>query len=347
MSTKSITYKDAGVDIKAGYEAVNLIKEHVKRTYTKGVMSSIGGFSGLFKIDTAKYKEPILVSGTDGVGTKLKVAYMMDKHDTIGEDCVAMCVNDILCQGAKPLFFLDYIGTYKIEPIVISKIVEGVSNGCIKAGCALIGGETAEMPGVYNKGEYDLVGFAVGVVDRDRIIDGSNISEGDVLIGLPSSGLHSNGFSLVRKLFFEIEKFSVSQYVDELGMALGEELLKPTRIYVDIIEKILDKFVVKGMSHITGGGFYENIPRMLPEGLVANIDVRGIDIPAIFKLIEKLGRINKKEMYSTFNMGIGMVIAVDKKDGDSIIDYLNSIGEKAYLIGEIKKGEGGIKICHQ
>lgn len=347
MSTKGITYKDAGVDIKAGYEAVNLIKEHVKRTYTKGVMSSIGGFSGLFKIDTDKYKEPILVSGTDGVGTKLKVAYMMDKHDTIGEDCVAMCVNDILCQGAKPLFFLDYIGTYKIEPIVISKIVEGVSNGCIKAGCALIGGETAEMPGVYNKGEYDLVGFAVGVVDRDRIIDGSNISEGDVLIGLPSSGLHSNGFSLVRKLFFEIEKFSISQYVDELGMALGEELLKPTRIYVDIIEKILDKFVVKGMSHITGGGFYENIPRMLPEGLVANIDVRGIDIPAIFKLIEKLGRINKKEMYSTFNMGIGMVIAVDKKDGDSIIDYLNSIGEKAYLIGEIKKGEGGIKICHQ
>ncbi|QIB27419.1 phosphoribosylformylglycinamidine cyclo-ligase [Caloranaerobacter azorensis] len=347
MSTKGITYKDAGVDIKAGYEAVNLIKEHVKKTYTKGVMSSIGGFSGLFKIDTDKYKEPILVSGTDGVGTKLKVAYMMDKHDTIGEDCVAMCVNDILCQGAKPLFFLDYIGTYNIEPTVISKIVEGVANGCVKAGCALIGGETAEMPGVYSKGEYDLVGFAVGIVDKDKIIDGLSISEGDVLIGLKSSGLHSNGFSLVRKLFFEIEKFSVNQYVDELGTTLGEELLKPTRIYADVIEKILDKYAVKGMSHITGGGFYENIPRMLPEGFVADIDVRYIDTPAIFKLIEKLGRIDKKEMYSTFNMGIGMVIAVDKEDGDKVLDYLNSIGERAYLIGEIKKGEGGIRICHQ
>ena len=269
----SLTYKDAGVDKEAGYKQVQLIKKFISKTHTPGVLSDIGGFAGLFQLDIKAYEEPILVSGTDGVGTKLKIAFMMDKHDTVGEDCVAMCVNDILCQGAKPLFFLDYIATGKLEPEKMAEIVEGVSNGCIKAGCALIGGETAEMPGFYADGEYDIAGFCVGVVDKKNLITGADIKEGDVVIGLPSSGIHSNGYSLVRKIVFEKEKMDVDTYVPELKTTLGEELLKPTRIYADVITDLVAKVNIKGISHITGGGFIENIPRMLPEGLAAYIDV--------------------------------------------------------------------------
>lgn len=346
MNKKGLSYKDSGVDTKAGYQAVKLMKEHVKKTHTKGVLTDIGGFGGLFALDN-KYKEPVLVSGTDGVGTKLKIAFMMDKHDTIGEDCVAMCVNDILCQGGKPLFFLDYVATGKLEPEKIAQIVKGVSNGCIKAGCALIGGETAEMPGLYSEDEYDLAGFSVGIVEKSKIIDGSKIKEGDVLIGLPSSGVHSNGFSLVRKLFFEVKKMKVNQYIDELETTLGESLLKPTRIYTNPLYEIVEKFDIKGISHITGGGFYENIPRMIPEGYSANVDVRNIDVLPIFKLMERLGNIDIDEMYSTFNMGVGIVMAVDKDEADKVMAYLKSKDEKSYLMGEIIKGEGGIKICHK
>lgn len=346
VNKKGLSYKYSGVDTKAGYEAVKLMKEHVKKTYTKGVLTDIGGFGGLFALDN-RYKEPVLVSGTDGVGTKLKIAFMMDKHDTIGEDCVAMCVNDILCQGAKPLFFLDYVATGKLEPEKIAQIVKGVSNGCIKGGCALIGGETAEMPGLYGEGEYDLAGFSVGVVEKSKIIDGTKIKEGDILIGLPSSGVHSNGFSLVRKLFFDVKKMNVNQYIDELGTTLGEELLKPTRIYTNPLYDLIEKFNIKGISHITGGGFYENIPRMIPKGYSANIDVRTIDELPIFRLMQRLGNIDIDEMYSTFNMGVGIVIVVGKDEADKVIEYLKSKDEKSYLMGEIIKGEGGIKICHK
>lgn len=347
MENKKVTYKDSGVDIKAGYESVKLMKEHIKRTFTKGVVSDIGGFGGLFAIDKDNYEEPILVSGTDGVGTKLKIAFRMDKHDTIGEDCVAMCVNDILCQGAKPLFFLDYIATGKLDPIKVSSIVKGIANGCVKSGAALIGGETAEMPGLYSDGEYDVAGFAVGIVDKKDIIDGSTIKEKDVLIGLPSSGLHSNGFSLVRKILFELNNFKVEQYIDEFGTTLGEELLKPTRIYIDPVYELIKRFNIKGISHITGGGFYENIPRMIPKGYSARIETSKIDTPYILKFIQKLGNIDIKEMHSTFNMGVGMVIAVDNNDVDGLLRILNDKNEKAYIIGEIVKGEGEIELCHQ
>lgn len=347
MSENKLTYKASGVDVEAGYEAVKLMKTHVKKTFTKGVISDVGGFGGLFAIDKDEYNQPVLVSGTDGVGTKLKVAFMMDKHNTVGEDCVAMCVNDILCQGAKPLFFLDYIATGQLKPEKTAMIVEGISNGCVKAGCALIGGETAEMPGIYSKGEYDLAGFSVGIVDRKNIIDGSKVESGDILIGLPSSGVHSNGFSLIRKLFFEIKGYKVDKYIEELGTTLGEELLKPTRIYTNPLYELMKKFNIKGVSHITGGGFYENIPRMLPAGLRAHVDVKEIETPAIFQLIGRLGKIDIDEMYSTFNMGVGIVMAVSEDEVDGILTFLRNNGEKAYILGEIKSGEGEIEICHR
>lgn len=338
----SLSYKDSGVDKEAGYKSVNLIKGMLKKTYIPGVLSDIGGFSGLFQLDVKDYKEPVLVSGTDGVGTKLKIAFMMDKHNTIGQDCVAMCVNDIVCQGAKPLFFLDYIATGKLIPEKMASIVEGITNGCIQAGCALIGGETAEMPGFYKKDEYDLAGFCVGIVDKSKIITGENIKEGDMLIGLPSSGIHSNGYSLVRKIVFEKEKMDIDRHIPELGKTIGEELLIPTRIYVPVVLDLIDRFNIKGISHITGGGFYENIPRMLPKGLTAHIDTSTIKVPVIFHLLQKWGNIEKKEMYSTFNMGVGMVLAVDKAELDSIANYLKDKKEDFYILGEIKAGQEGV-----
>lgn len=345
MSDK-LTYKEAGVDVHAGYETVRLIKDSVKKTYIKGVMSDIGGFGGMFALDKDEYEEPILVSGTDGVGTKLMIAFMTDKHDTIGEDAVAMCVNDVICQGAKPLFFLDYIATGKLEPTKAADIVKGIANGCVKSGCALIGGETAEMPGLYSDGEYDVAGFCVGIVDKKKIINGSTIKEGDILIGIPSSGIHSNGYSLVRKIFFDHKNYNVNDYVEELGCTLGEALITPTRLYPKLILDLISKFEIKGMSNITGGGFYENIPRMFPEGLTADIETKNINVLPIFKLMQKEGNIDIDEMYGTFNMGIGMVLAVDKNNADDIISYMKSIDEKPIKIGVMVKREGGLKICH-
>lgn len=342
-----LTYKDAGVNKEAGYKEVKLIKNFINKTYTEGVLSNVGGFSGLFEIDKDNYKEPVLVSGTDGVGTKLKIAFMMDKHDTVGEDCVAMCVNDILCQGAKPLFFLDYIATGNLVPEKMAKIVEGVANGCIKGGCALVGGETAEMPGFYQDGEYDMAGFGVGIVDKEKLIDGSTIEEGDLIVGLPSSGVHSNGYSLVRKIFFEKAKLDADKYIPELKTTLGEELLKPTRIYTYPLYDLIENFNIKGISHITGGGFYENIPRMLPEGLTAVVNTNPVETPYIFDLIQEYGGIEKDEMYSTFNMGIGMVSVVGQDEVDEVMSFLNGKGEKPVLLGEIKKGEERILLCHQ
>lgn len=345
MSDK-LTYKEAGVDVHRGYETVRLIKDSVKKTYIKGVMSDIGGFGGMFAIDKDEYEEPILVSGTDGVGTKLMIAFKTDKHDTIGEDAVAMCVNDVICQGAKPLFFLDYIATGKLDPNKAADIVKGISNGCIKSGCALIGGETAEMPGLYSEGEYDVAGFCVGIVDKKKIIDGSKIKEGDILIGIPSSGIHSNGYSLVRKIFFDHKHYNVDDYIDELGTTLGEALITPTKLYPKLILDLISKFEIKGMSNITGGGFYENIPRMFPEGLTADIETKNINVLPIFKLMQKEGNIDIDEMYGTFNMGIGMVLCVDKEKADDIITYLESKDEKPVKIGVMVKREGGLKICH-
>lgn len=338
----TLTYKDAGVDKEAGYKEVQLIKGMIKKTYIPGVLSEIGGFAGLFQLDLKKYEEPVLVSGTDGVGTKLKLAFMMDKHNTVGEDCVAMCVNDILCQGAKPLFFLDYIATGKLIAEKMASIVEGVANGCIKAGCALIGGETAEMPDFYKEDEYDIAGFCVGIVDKKRIIDGSKIKEGDYILGLASSGVHSNGFSLIRKIIFDLKKMELSSYVDELGMTIGEELIKPTRIYVKPVYDLIEKYKIKGLCHITGGGFYENIPRILPKGLTAHIDTSKIKTPVIFKLLKEWGQIEDEEMYATFNMGIGMVMVVDKDQVDEISNYLVEIGEEFTILGEVKKGNEGV-----
>ncbi len=345
MSDK-LTYKEAGVDVHAGYETVRLIKDSVKKTYIKGVMSDIGGFGGMFALDKDEYEEPILVSGTDGVGTKLMIAFMTDKHDTIGEDAVAMCVNDVICQGAKPLFFLDYIATGKLEPTKAADVVKGIANGCVKSGCALIGGETAEMPGLYSDGEYDVAGFCVGIVDKRKIINGSTIKEGDILIGIPSSGIHSNGYSLVRKIFFDHKNYNVNDYVEELGCTLGEALITPTRLYPKLILDLISKFEIKGMSNITGGGFYENIPRMFPEGLTADIETKNINVLPIFKLMQKEGNVDIDEMYGTFNMGIGMVLAVDKNNADDIISYMESIDEKPIKIGVMVKREGGLKICH-
>ncbi len=348
MSDKEIqrvTYKSAGVDVEAGYETVRLIKEHTKRTEIPGVIGGLGSFGGFFEIDTEKYKKPILVSGTDGVGTKLQLAFMTGKHDTIGIDCVAMCVNDIVCHGAKPLYFLDYIGTGVLEPKAASDIVKGVCDGCVDAGCALIGGETAEMPGFYKRGEYDVAGFAVGIVDKDKVINGANVSEGDAIIGLASSGVHSNGFSLVRKLFFELNNYTVDSTFEELDCTLGEELLKPTRIYVKTILELIERVNINGIAHITGGGFIENIPRTIPKGLKAKINLSSVPVLPIFKLMQRLGNIEQKEMFNTYNMGIGLVLVVDNKDVDKVMSELKSMNEKAYLIGEVVKGEGGIELC--
>lgn len=345
MSDK-LTYKDSGVDIHAGYETVRLIKDYVKKTYTKGVVSDIGGFGGMFAVDKNEYEEPVLVSGTDGVGTKLMIAFMTDIHDTIGEDAVAMCVNDVICQGAKPLFFLDYIATGKLDPKKASDIVKGVSSGCIKAGAALIGGETAEMPGLYGDGEYDIAGFCVGIVDKKKILDGSKIVDGDVLIGIPSSGIHSNGYSLVRKVFFDHKKYNVNEFVQDLGCTLGEALMVPTKIYPKLILDLISKFEIKGMSNITGGGFYENIPRMFPDGITADIEAKNIDVLPIFKLIQREGNVDIDEMYSTFNMGIGMVLAVSKDIYEQVVEYLKIQGEKPVLLGKTVKREGSLKICH-
>ena len=343
---QSLTYKEAGVDVLEGAKAVNMMKEHVNKTLTSNVLGGLGGFSGLFELDLEGYKKPVLVSGTDGVGTKLKLSFMMDKHDTVGIDCVAMCVNDILCQGAKPLFFLDYVATGKLSSDKIANVVKGISDGCVDAGCALVGGETAEMPGFYGDGEYDLAGFTVGIVDKDKIIDGSKIEEGDVLIGLPSSGIHSNGYSLVRKLFFEKCNYDVNEHIEELGETLGAALIKPTRIYVKPCLDVIDQHEVKGMVHVTGGGFHENIPRILPEGLGVDIDLKAWDVPAIFNLMQKLGNISTEEMFKTFNMGIGMILIASSEEAESIVQHLNNSNEKAYVIGSVVSSNDGVKLCN-
>ena len=331
-------YKAAGVDVEAGYESVKLMKADVQRTFNQYVLSHLGGFGGLIELPEG-YKKPVLVSGTDGVGTKLMIAFMTDKHDTIGIDAVAMCVNDILCQGAKPLFFLDYIACGKNYPEKIAQIVSGVAEGCVQGGMALIGGETAEMPDMYSLDDYDLAGFAVGVVEKDEIITGQSIAEGDVLVGLPSSGVHSNGFSLVRKLLFKDLKMDVHTKVDELGGTLGEALLTPTRIYVKAVEDLLAPYGVKGMSHVTGGGFYENIPRMIPEGLCAKVDTAAIDTLPIFKFIQEAGNITDEAMYSTFNMGIGLVSALPADQADGFVQALKDKGEKPVVLGEVVRGD--------
>ena len=345
--SKSESYAAAGVDITAGYKAVELMKKHIAKTMTAGVCSDVGGFGGLFELDLEGIKKPVLVSGTDGVGTKLKIAFLMDKHDTVGIDCVAMCVNDIICCGAKPLFFLDYIACGKNYPEKIADIVKGVCDGCVQSDAALIGGETAEMPGFYPIDEYDLAGFSVGVVDKDKIIDNKTMREGDVIIALPSSGVHSNGFSLVRKVFEkEMTAEGLNTYYDELGKTLGETLLAPTRIYVKALKNVKKAGVtVKGCSHITGGGFYENIPRMLPEGMHAVVNKNSYVIPPIFEMLQKDGDIKEEMMYNTYNMGIGMLVAVNKDDVEKAMNLIKIAGETPYVIGEIKAGEKGVTVC--
>lgn len=342
MQSKSDSYAKAGVDITAGYKAVELMKKHIARTVTAGNADDIGGFGGLFALDLTGYKNPVLVSGTDGVGTKLKLAFLMDKHNTVGIDCVAMCVNDVICCGAKPLFFLDYIACGKNFPEKIASIVEGVAEGCVQSGSSLIGGETAEMPGFYPIDEYDLAGFSVGIVDREKVIDKNSMKEGDVMIALPSSGVHSNGFSLVRKVF-DIENADIKSPVEELGgKSLGETLLTPTRIYVKPMLALFEEVKVKGVSHITGGGFYENIPRSIPDGFGAKIDKSAVKVLPIFELIAKTGNISERDMFNTFNMGVGMSIVVAKEDKDKALDILHNCGENAYVIGEIVKSDDKI-----
>jgi len=343
MKSFSDSYKEAGVDVTAGYKSVELMKSHVKRTMTKGVLSGIGGFGGLFEMDLSEVKNPVLVSGTDGVGTKIKAAFIMDKHDTVGIDCVAMCVNDIICCGAKPMFFLDYIACGKNIPEKIATIVSGVAEGCVQADCALIGGETAEHPGMMPEDEYDLAGFSVGVVDKDKILDPSTQKAGDVMIAIKSSGIHSNGFSLIRKVFDMTEE-SLNKYYDELGMKLGECLLTPTRIYVKPIMALLDAVNVKSISHITGGGFYENIPRALPDGLSAKIARADVQVLPIFDLIAKTGNIPERDMFNTYNMGVGMCVVVDKVDADKAIAALKAAGEEAYVLGELVESDEGVII---
>ncbi len=342
----STAYKAAGVDVEAGYEAVKLMKEHVNKTVIPGVLSGIGGFGGLFELGEG-YKNPVLVSGTDGVGTKLRLAFLMDKHDTIGQDCVAMCANDIACSGAKPLFFLDYLAVGKNVPTRIAEIVKGVADGCVLAGAALIGGETAEMPGFYEPEEYDLAGFCVGVIDKDKIIDGSKTKVGDVLVGIASSGIHSNGYSLVRKVFNldgEGAKERLMETPAGLGCTLGETLLTPTKIYVKPLLSVIEKFDVHAVSHITGGGFYENIPRMLPDGMHAVVKKDSFETPAIFRLMEERAGLSERDLYNTFNMGIGLIMAVDKKEADAIVSHLASLGEKAWVIGEVAEGVGEVEL---
>lgn len=343
MDSYSDSYREAGVDVTAGYKAVELMKQHVARTQTPGVVSGIGGFGGLFQPDLTGMKEPVLVSGTDGVGTKLKLAFMMDKHDTVGIDCVAMCANDVACAGAKPLFFLDYVAVGKNIPERVAQIVSGVAEGCVQAGCALIGGETAEMPGFYPKEEYDLAGFCVGMADKAKLIDGSNMKAGDALIGVASSGVHSNGFSLVRKVF-NITPERLDLYMYEFGKTLGEELLTPTRIYVKPLLALMEQVDVHGVSHITGGGFYENIPRMLPEGLRAAVEKAKVPVRPIFKVIQGEG-ISEHDMYNTFNMGVGLCVAVAADKADEAVRILKENGEEACILGEVREGEKGIDLC--
>lgn len=344
-NSKSDVYAQAGVDITAGYKAVELMKKHIATTMTQGVCSDVGGFGGLFELDLTGITKPVLVSGTDGVGTKLKIAFLMDKHDTVGIDCVAMCVNDIICCGAKPLFFLDYIACGKNFPERIADIVKGVCDGCVQSGAALIGGETAEMPGFYPIDEYDLAGYCTGVVDKSKIIDNKTMTESDVIIALPSSGVHSNGFSLVRKVF-DIENANIKSPVPELGgKSIGETLLTPTKIYVKPVLALLEEVKVKGISHITGGGFYENIPRSIPDGYCAKIDRKSVKVLPIFDLLAKTGNICERDMFNTYNMGVGMSIVVAKEDAEKSLEILKANGEDAYIIGEIVKSENKIEIC--
>ena len=344
MKSFSESYKQAGVDITAGYKAVDLVKAHIAKTMTSGVCSDIGGFGGLFELDLTGIQKPVLVSGTDGVGTKLKIAFIMDKHDTVGIDCVAMCVNDIICCGAKPLFFLDYIACGKNVPERIADIVKGVADGCVQSGAALIGGETAEMPGFYPIDEYDLAGFSVGVVDKEKILENKSMCEGDVIIALPSSGVHSNGFSLVRKVF-DVENEDITKPEPALGgKSVGEVLLAPTKIYVKPMLALFDKVKVKGVSHITGGGFYENIPRSIPDGLCAKIDRASVRVLPIFDLIAKKGNIPERDMFNTFNMGVGMSVVVSASDADKALEMLKANGEDAYIIGNVIRSEEKIVI---
>ncbi len=339
----SESYKAAGVDITAGYEAVQLMKQHVARTMTAGALGGLGGFGGLFELDLEEFKKPVLVSGTDGVGTKLKIAFMMDKHDTVGIDCVAMCVNDVICCGAKPLFFLDYIACGKNVPEKIAAIVSGVAEGCVQSGAALIGGETAEMPGFYPANEYDLAGFTVGAVSKEKIFDNTKMQEGDAIIALPSSGVHSNGFSLVRRIF-DLENKGLDLYSAELGRTLGEALLEPTCIYVKPVLALAEQVTVRAVSHITGGGFYENIPRCMPEGFAAKIEKAAVKTPPIFALMQKIGNVPERDMFNTFNMGVGMCVVVPKADANKAVEILRANGQEAYVMGEAVKGEG-VALC--
>lgn len=343
---EKLTYKDAGVDTHEGQRAVDLMKAHVKTTMDDNVLTGLGSFGGLYRLPLSGMEEPVLVSGTDGVGTKLKIAFLMDRHDTIGIDCVAMCVNDVLCQGATPLFFLDYIATGRVSAEKIAAIVGGVAEGCRQGHSALIGGETAEMPGFYGDGEYDMAGFSVGIVDRKNMITGEDIVPGDVIIGLPSSGIHSNGYSLVRKVFFERMGMTVDTPVEELGGTLGEALLIPTRIYAEACAAVFGRYHIKGIVHVTGGGFYENVPRILPEGVAASFDISTWGIPSIFKYIQACGGIADKEMFSTFNMGIGMMMVVAKEEADGVLAALREAGEEAVLIGETQASERKQVIIH-
>ena len=338
----SLTYRDAGVDIDAGNRAVELMKESVKRTYTPGVVGDLGGFGGLYSLASHSMSDPMLVSGTDGVGTKLRLAIMMDKHDTIGQDCVAMSVNDILVQGATPLFFLDYIAVGKLDPMKVADIVRGVAEACEDSGCALLGGETAEMADFYDNDDYDVAGFAVGIVDRPKLITGESIKAGDVILGLPSSGVHSNGFSLVRKIVFDYKQLSIDTDIPEFGKTLGEELLTPTRLYPKVVLPLIEQELVKGMVHITGGGFYENIPRVLPKGVTAEVDVTKWPRLSVFMKLQEWGNVAWPEMYRTFNMGIGMILIVDQKDVETVKENLASRGETVYEIGRIVSGDGPV-----
>ena len=341
---KQLTYKDSGVDIDAGNYSVKLIKDSVRATYRPEVLGDLGGFGGLFALNAGKYKEPVLVSGTDGVGTKLRLAFLLDKHDTIGQDAVAMCVNDILVQGAEPLYFLDYLAVGKLIPEQVAAVVKGIAGACKASGCALIGGETAEMHGFYPEGEYDIAGFAVGVVEKSKVITAERVKEGDILLGLPSSGVHSNGYSLVRKIVFEKMGYKGTEVIPELGKTIGEELLTPTRLYPKACLPLIENFDIHGMVHITGGGFYENIPRALPENFSAEVDASAWDMPPIFRLLQQWGDVDWKEMYRTFNMGIGMVIIASKAEAEKIKAHLASAGEAVYEIGYVKKGGHDVTI---
>lgn len=341
-----LTYKQSGVDIDEGNRAVDLIKGKIKTTYDNNVIGDLGNFSGLYSLkDFTNMTEPVLLSSTDGVGTKLKLAQMMDKHDTVGIDLVAMCVNDLICQGAKPLFFLDYIATGKLVAEQVEQIVSGIVEGCKIAGCALVGGETAEMPGMYSEDEYDLAGFSVGIADREKIISGKNVKSGDTLIGIASSGVHSNGFSFVRKIFLDKYGYTLDQHIEELGMTLGDALLTPTKIYVKLVLDLIEKHELKAIAHITGGGVIENITRVIPKGLGIDINKNSWEKPAIFKMIESFNAVDERELHKSFNMGIGLVLIVDKENVNEIVDYINTTDEKAYIIGEVVDTHEGVELC--